>query len=204
MRMLPLEAVPLRTVRLIQVALVSMVILSVYLSACSHFPVKRSDPAIDLMKAKEYLERGSYDLSRALLDPYLEQDLNAETGSRVHFTLGLAWFYSVRDELERERQGIGRAMGFLSGPQVKNLNEAAGHFHPAIEANPSGTEAPEALYLLGVLHDFGYLQRFDEAMMFYRRCLDEYPGTEAARRAEERYEKLREISEGIKGTSHGE
>lgn len=186
-----------------QFVLFSAVILSVYLSACTQSYFTRSDPSTDIMKAQEFLERGSYELSRAILEPYLKQDLNPATGLRVHFTLGLATFYPVKDELEKGRKGVGRMMGLLSGQQIRNLNDAAGHFHAAIEADPSSAEAAESLYLLGLLHDFGYLQRFDESMMYYQRCFDEYPGTEAARRAEERYRILKEISGGIQGTPHG-
>jgi tetratricopeptide (TPR) repeat protein len=173
------------------------------MSACTQSRFSRRNPSADFFEAQEHLNREAYDQSRAILEPYLEQELDSKIGSRVHFLLGLATFYPVRDELETGRKGVGRMMGLLSGQQIRNLNDAAGHFHAAIEADPSSAEAAESLYLLGLLHDFGYLQRFDESMMYYQRCFDEYPGTEAARRAEERYRILKEISGGIQGTPHG-
>ncbi|UCF31167.1 MAG: hypothetical protein JSV26_01730 [bacterium] len=200
---LPWRSTAPRVFRTIPAGLAAIVTLSVSMSACSRALVAPSDPSADLAKAQQYLASGSYHLSEAYLDPYLEQDLDTETASKVHFTLGLAVFYSVRDDLERQSQGIGRAMGFLSERQVDDLLEAAAHFSAAVRHNPLGNEAPEALYLLGVIHDIGYLQRFEEAMIFYRRCLDEYPDTEGARRAEERFRILEEIYGGIKGTSHG-
>jgi hypothetical protein len=72
-----------------------------------------------------------------------------------------------------------------------------------LTAFPYSAEAPEAQFLVGLIHDFPNLSNFDEALTQYRKTVDLFPGTPAANRALERIAVIMRIQGGMEGTGHG-
>lgn len=69
---------------------------------------------------------------------------------------------------------------------------------------PKAPEAPEARFLLGLIHDYPHLDAFDEAVGQYFLTIELYPGTEWAQKAADRIRKLETIRRGGNMTTPGE
>ncbi|HEY6001042.1 MAG TPA: hypothetical protein VI078_17295, partial [bacterium] len=63
---------------------------------------------------------------------------------------------------------------------------AARDLDEILESHAASPEAAEALFTEGLIRDYPHLERFDEALAAYRATIERYPGTEWARRAQER------------------
>jgi tetratricopeptide (TPR) repeat protein len=69
--------------------------------------------------------------------------------------------------------------------------------------HPKASEAPEAEYLLGLIHDYPHLDLFDEALVHYRRALETYPGTPWAQKAADRLALIEGFMRGATEPPHG-
>jgi hypothetical protein len=72
-----------------------------------------------------------------------------------------------------------------------------------LEAYPRSPEAPEAMFTVGRIHDYPYLNRFDEALKFYRSTTERYPGSPWAAKASERIALIERMSGLGGGNRHG-
>ena len=68
------------------------------------------------------------------------------------------------------------------------LRQAESDFCALLERFPASPEAPEAQYMLGRILDHPYRNRFDDAVVEYRRVAERFPGTAAAEKARKRVE----------------
>ena len=62
-----------------------------------------------------------------------------------------------------------------------------------VERYPKAAEAPEAQYLLGLIHDYPHLDLFEDALVQYRLAAESYPGTPWAKKAADRIESIEGI-----------
>lgn len=77
----------------------------------------------------------------------------------------------------------------------RDLEEIAVH-------HPKAAEAPEARYLLGLIHDYSHLDLFEDALVQYRLAVESYPGTPWARKAAGRIETIEGILRGTTESPH--
>ncbi|MHB8834476.1 MAG: tetratricopeptide repeat protein [Candidatus Methylomirabilia bacterium] len=78
----------------------------------------------------------------------------------------------------------------------RDLQEIAVH-------HPKAAEAPEARYLLGLIHDYPHLDLFEDALVQYRLAVESYPGSPWARKAADRIELIEDIMGGAPESPHG-
>ena len=67
---------------------------------------------------------------------------------------------------------------------------------------PKAAEAPEARYLLGLIHDYPHLDLFEEALVQYRIAVESDPGTSWAKKAADRIETIEGIMRGATDSPH--
>jgi hypothetical protein len=67
---------------------------------------------------------------------------------------------------------------------------------------PKAPEAPEARYLLGLIHDYPHLDLFEDALIQYRIAVESYPGTPWAKKAADRIEMIEGIMDGATDSPH--
>jgi len=67
---------------------------------------------------------------------------------------------------------------------------------------PKTAAAPEAQYLLGVIHDYPHLDLFEDALLQYWMAVESYPGTPWAKKAAERIETIEKIMRGSTDSPH--
>lgn len=68
---------------------------------------------------------------------------------------------------------------------------------------PAAPEAPEAHYMMGLIHDHRHLDNFEEALGHYRQAVERHPGTPWAKKAGERIEYLEKFIGGMESSPHG-
>lgn len=67
---------------------------------------------------------------------------------------------------------------------------------------PKAPEAPEARYLLGLIHDYPHLELFEDALAQYRLAVESYPGTPWAQKAAGRIEMIEGFMRGTTDSPH--
>ena len=67
---------------------------------------------------------------------------------------------------------------------------------------PKAAEAPEARYLLGLIHDYPHLDLFEEALVQYRIAVESDPGTPWAKKAADRIETIEGFMRGAADSPH--
>ena len=76
---------------------------------------------------------------------------------------------------------------------------ALGDLREVIEAHPAAPEAAEALFTVGRINDYPYLNLFDEAIAAYRLTIERHPGSGWAQKARERIALIEGITLGVSG-----
>lgn len=69
--------------------------------------------------------------------------------------------------------------------------------------HPKAPEAPEAQYLLGLIHDYPHLDLFEDALVQYRLAVESYPGTPWANKAADRIGTIEGIMSVAPASPHG-
>jgi tetratricopeptide (TPR) repeat protein len=138
-----------------------------------------------LLQAREAIEKQEYDSTISLLS-----DLSGETTETAafHYLLGLAVFRKNETAVEALRDQREQSPDTLTEDQAAAYREALDHFRKVVDIDPQGPDTPEAHYLIALLLDYGYLQRFGQFVPEYRKVVESYPGTEAAGKAQEKLE----------------
>lgn len=96
--------------------------------------------------------------------------------------------------LRRERMKAFHVFGFEDELHfVSYYDLAARDCREILHRHPQASQAPEAQFTLGLINDYPHLTRFEEADAAYRITMERYPGTEAARKAETRLRRLKEL-----------
>lgn len=154
--------------------------------ALPSFPLVKDDPAISAatnrLDSAVGAQRPAQLLARAKAAVAAGQRIRAEQGGPV--TIG-SWAPDYQK--------------FLASYDLayRDLEELlAGH--------PTAPEAPEASYLMGLIHDFRHLDNFEEALSRYHRTVALYPGTPWAGKAGERIKFLEGIMAGSADSPHGD
>ena len=81
------------------------------------------------------------------------------------------------------------------GLAIRDLDEL-------LVAHPRAPEAAEAMFTMGRIHDYPYLNLFDEALAAYRLTIERHPGTPWARQAAERIAVIEGIVDAGKDSRH--
>lgn len=75
----------------------------------------------------------------------------------------------------------------------RHLQRAEDDFWAVLGRFSASPEAPEAQYMLGVIHDHPHRNLFDVALVEYKRTVERYPGSPAAEKARQRIEAIESI-----------
>jgi len=152
-------------------------------------------PPVDAAQV-EYPTAEIASLERALADAPEGDDLSKLLLSRGHAYLleGENWLKAHPDGGERQRGYAGYAGHFL-----KAIND----FETIVAAHADSPEAAEAMFHLGVVHDSPNLNNLFLAIDYYRRTMEEHPGTEWAENARRSLANIREQFHHVFRESHG-
>lgn len=117
--------------------------------------------------------------------------------SREHLTRGMAELEAA-DALRREKSPLPVMGGVFRWPPDQeiwsgHLRQAEADFRAVLDRFPASPEAAEAQFMLGRINDHPNRNRFDDAVMEYRRTVERYPGTPAAENARRRIELIESI-----------
>lgn len=143
--------------------------------------------------ARAAIDAGRFAEASGILTPLVQPVAGQAADPEALYLLGVSGFRLVDQEITREREQGAQKVDELIPAQVERLKESLARLRLAQELSPGADFAPEAAFLEARIQDFGYLQRFDVTQAAYRRVVQQYPGTDAARRAQERviyYENL--------------
>jgi len=142
-----------------------------------------ASPPDDIAAAREAIEKQEYDAAISRLSA-LSGEVT-ETAA-FHYLLGLAVFRKTEAAVGDQRNARELGVDKLTEGQAAAYREALDHFRKVVAIDPRGPDTPEAHYLAALLLDYGYLQRFGQFYPEYRKVVDSYPDTEAARKAREK------------------
>jgi hypothetical protein len=117
--------------------------------------------------------------------------------SREILARGIAEF-DAADAVRRERSPMPVMGGVFNWPPdaekwERHLRNAEDDFWEILGRFPASPEAAEAQFMLGRINDHPHLNRFDVALVEYRRTVERYPGTPAAEKARQRIEVIESI-----------
>lgn len=149
-------------------------------------PHPAQSAAKDLKAARTAIEKGRYEEAVKLLKSCAPLKPSSAEDAECHYLIGLARFRLVDKELAERREKGAQKKDVLEPSQVDRLKEILQHLLRAVEMAPQSDFAPEASFLSAWIQDHGYLQRWQEARKGYSAVVEKYPGTDAARKAEER------------------
>ncbi len=99
---------------------------------------------------------------------------------------------------QRLRVDRGRPSGVFSWPPDADkfatcYDLAQANFHEIIRDYPRSPEAAESQFMLGLVCDYPHLVTFDQALDEYRKTIESYPDTDAARKAAARKKIIEDI-----------
>lgn len=69
---------------------------------------------------------------------------------------------------------------------LQHLQKAEDDFRTILDRFPTSPEAAEAQFMLGMMNDHPYRNRFDDAVIEYKNTIAGFPGTSAAEKASDR------------------
>ena len=95
------------------------------------------------------------------------------------------------DALRRQKSPMPVMGGIFSWPPdlekwLEHLQEAEADFRKVLNRYPTSPEAAEAQFLLGMINDHLYRNRFDVAVFEYKQTISRFPETAAAEKAIQR------------------
>lgn len=95
------------------------------------------------------------------------------------------------DALRRQKSPMPVMGGIFSWPPdmekwLEHLQEAESDFRKVLNRYPTSPEAAEAQFLLGMINDHLYRNRFDVAVFEYKQTIARFPETAAAEKAMQR------------------
>ena len=117
---------------------------------------------------------------------------------REHLARGMAEVEAA-DALRREKSPASAMGGVFSWPPDMekwqgHLRQAEADFRAVLDRFPESREAAEAQFMLGRINDHPHRNRFDAALVEYRRTMTRFPGTPAAEQARQRIEVIESIN----------
>jgi TolA-binding protein len=165
--------------------------------SCASTSVKR-DHSSDLEFAREGLEKGQYDGVIADMENLIRDYPKSAQVPDAHFIIGQACIAKI----DRERDS-GEISGMVLNMAISPLmSKAYKNFVAAADRTNDPLIASNSLYMAGKVLDIYYMRRFEDAMQMYKRVFEEYPGTEAAVRSQNRFDHLMEKFKGLEQGPH--
>lgn len=95
------------------------------------------------------------------------------------------------DTLRRQKSPMPVMGGVFGWPPdlekwLQHLQQAEADFRTILDRFPASPEAAEAQFMLGMINDHLYRNRFDDAVIEYKQTIARFPGTSAAEKALQR------------------
>lgn len=165
-------------------------------------PVKSGAEEV-VSEAEGALAKKDYARVLDLLGALDGREMENSAKVQVQYLLGSARFGGTNLTLQENREKGLQKRDRLEEHQVTSLKQAFDHFKAAHDMDPEGKYAAECLYMTGRILDWGYLQRFREALDNYKKTYESYPGTEFGEKAGENYKRLLSLLSPHGGGSHG-
>jgi len=177
-----------------------LLVVCALLGGAGVFAVAAAEPNDHLEVARKAIDEGRHAEAITLLRARLQAEaitllrerLQAEGGNTEdahdRYLLGLALFRQTDAELSGLREQKLQRIDVLQPEQVEQLRECLALLNKAVALAPDALFAPDAAYLAARVQEWGYLKRYDAALMAYKEVVERYPGTEGARKAAERIE----------------
>jgi hypothetical protein len=137
----------------------------------------------------------------AALDRRIGKEQDPAVLSGLLFERGHA--YLEEAERIRDSRGKGGTTSSDAWEFSRQLLGALRDFEDIAANFPQSAEAPEALFHLGVIYDHPNLSSFGIALGYYRRTVEQYPGTESARKAQVAAEKIESLMRDVESGRHG-
>jgi tetratricopeptide (TPR) repeat protein len=109
----------------------------------------------------------------------------------ANYILGSAYFFRAEKDLSRVSK---KSRMFVAIPDraIKDLERALQYLEEAVWYDKNGDIAAKALFMSGQALDVGFLQRFQEAMVYYQRVMNMSLDSDSGRKSLERYRILSE------------
>ena len=138
----------------------------------------------------------------ASLDRAIEKEKDTAVLPGLLFERGHA--YLEEAESLHELRGKGDRNSPEAWEYARLLLGALRDFEDVTTNFPQSAEAPEALFHLGVIYDYPNLSSFGLALNYYNRTIEQYPGTESARKARIAIDKIEAYMRDVGEGRHGE
>lgn len=174
------------------------------ISGCTG-PQVRSGDELLLKETRERIERGEFKVAINTMEAFVLDRENHPQAGQAYYLAGTA----ARRQLDKERldRGYSRIQNILSinvfptedGPLME---KAYGHFVKAGKSAGEDALAAEAMYLAATMMDVDYMKHFPDALKHYKEVFDNYPQTQWAEKARERYLTLQQYYKGITGSPY--
>lgn len=132
----------------------------------------------------------------------LEWETDSEKIAALLFERGHAYLDSA--EILRASKRADEGMNAGGVEYATLILHALRDFEMVVNDFPVSAEAPEALFHLGAVYDYPNISSFGPALMYYRRTLSEYPGTDSAGKAEQAIQIIENNVKQVVGGEHGE
>ena len=135
----------------------------------------------------------------AEINRLLAEERDGDRTAALLFERGHTWFEAA------ERKGTGwNVRGSARADYLTYVLNAIRDFETVVDRFPESPAAPDALFHLGVVHDYPNLSSFGLAMQYYRRTIDRYPGTEPADKALISIKNIEQVIEQMMQKGHGQ
>ncbi len=164
----------MKRINLSVVVFILMVIIA-FVPVSSNAKSSSKDVDTRVAGAEEAGAKAEYQTVLDLLEPLESENLDsADKKAKVNYLLGMARFSLTDSAMQAARNDKSQANDKLQQSQVDQFKAALENFEQVLQATPEGEIAPESMYMKGKILDWGYLQRFSEAMETYKAASEKY------------------------------